>query len=289
MKKISLKQKVNIIIPILFILTGLVVGSIPFIGPIITQQKQNAVIEQYNDNISQMTEAEIDDVKKEFKKYNETGKSNFFNAIESDTVISYVDIPEIDLYLPIYKGTDEETLAKGIGLLENTSFPIGGNGTHTVLTGHSGLTTQTMFSNLEKLTVGDKFYLHTYDEKLCYKVYDIQVVFPDDVSDNIRYDINHDYCTLMTCTPIGVNTHRLLIMAERYDDSEDEETTTKINSAEETAIIQESTQKATYKNQEINTVYDFSMIFCGCMSIILEIVGFVLLIRGIRTIRRIED
>lgn len=289
MKQISLKQKVNIIIPILLILTGLVVGSIPFLGPIITQQRQNAVIEQYNDNISKMTKTEIDDAKKEFKKYNETGKSNFFNAIESDTVISYIDIPEIDLYLPIYKGTDEETLAKGIGLLENTSFPIGGNGTHTVLTGHSGLTTQTMFSNLEKLTIGDEFFLHTYDEKLCYKVYDIQVVLPGDVSSNISYDVEHDYCTLMTCTPIGVNTHRLLIMADRYDDSEDEENTTEIDSVEETTIIQESTQKATCENQKINTVYDYSLLFCGSISVILEVVGVVLLIRGIRTIKRIED
>lgn len=289
MKHFSLKQKINIIIPILFIITGIVVGSIPFLGPIIAQQNQNAVIEQYNDNISQMTKTEIDDAKSEFKKYNETGKSNFFNAIESDTVISYIDIPKIDVYLPIYKGTDEETLAKGIGQLENTSFPIGGDGTHTVLTGHSGLTTQTMFSNLEKMAIGDKFYLHTYGENLCYKVYDIQVVIPDDVSSNIRYDVDHDYCTLMTCTPIGINTHRLLIMAERYDDFENETTTAEINSKKETTFSQESTTKATYKKQETNTVYDFSMYFCGGMSIILELVGIILLIRGIHAMRQIED
>lgn len=289
MKQISLKQKVNIIISILFIITGFIVGSIPFLGPIITQQNQNAVIEQYNDNISKMTKTEIDDAKSEFKKYNETGRSNFFNAIENDTVISYIDIPKIDVYLPIYKGTDEETLAKGIGLLENTSFPIGGNGTHTVLTGHSGLTTQTMFSNLEKMAIGDKFYLHTYDEKLCYKVYDIQEVVPDDVSSNIRYDIDHDYCTLMTCTPIGINTHRLLIMAERYDDFENEMTTAEINIERETTVSQDSTTEATYINQKTTTVYDFSMFFCGGMSIILELVGIILLIRGIHDMRQIED
>lgn len=134
-------------------------------------------------------------------KYNSTGNSNYYNALNLGEVISYIEIPKINVYLPIYNDTSEKTLSVAIGHLERTSLPVGGKGTHCVLTGHSGLTTNKLFTDLDKLEVGDTFTLHTLDKKLVYKVTNIEIILPDDVYYNCEYD--KDQCTLVTCTPIA--------------------------------------------------------------------------------------
>ena len=296
MKKTSMFQRVKIIVSVLFIITGVVLGVIPFIAPVITQQHQNEVISQYKTKISNMTTEEIQEAKDGAKEYNETGKSNFYTAMDTDTVISFIEIPSIDVYLPIFKGTATHTLERGIGQLEGTSFPIGGKGTHCVLSGHSGLVTQKMFTDLSKMEIGDKFYLNTYDEVLCYKVYKTIVVEPDEVSKLIKFDIDHDYCTLLTCTPIGINTHRLLVMGERVEGTENEtEAYTEPSKTNPTAAYGNS-DFDTQENKETNELtetkgldsfFKTEYIFCFIISTILELVGIVVFVKTIREIHHI--
>ena len=128
--------------------------------------------------------------------------------------MGYIDIPTIDAHLPIYHGTDEEVLAKGVGHVPDTAFPIGGIGNHSVLTGHTGLPSAKIFTDLTELAEGDLFYIHILNETLVYEVDQIQVVLPSQL-DNLLPVADRDYCTLVTCTPYGINSHRLLVRGQR--------------------------------------------------------------------------
>lgn len=139
-----------------------------------------------------------------------------------DGIMGYVEIPLIKVNLPIYHGTDSETLDAGIGHLLGTSLPVGGNSTHTVLTAHSGMANQKLFSDLDKLKKGDVFYLRVLDENLAYQVAEINTVLPHE-SELLEITEGEDYCTLVTCTPFGVNTHRLLVRGTRMPYEEAEE------------------------------------------------------------------
>ena len=125
-----------------------------------------------------------------------------------------LEIPKIDVTLPIYHGTDNFTLSKGIGHLYGTSLPVGGKGTHAALSGHSGMAGQRMLSDLEQLVIGDCFTVRVLNKKLTYKVDQLKKVLPEDVSD-LAIEPDKDYVTLVTCTPYGVNTHRLLVRGVR--------------------------------------------------------------------------
>lgn len=268
-------KKLSVIIPSLFIVVGLVVAAFPLLGPIISQSNSNSVIDTYNNVVSSMSDTEIKEAKEKAVKYNTTGESNYYNAVDINKVISYIEIPSIEVYLPVYNDTSTDTLNQGIGHLEGSSLPVGGKGTHCVLTGHSGLTTQTMFSNLEKMTVGDKFYLHTLDETLCYEVYNIVTVLPEEALSYIESDINNDYCTLITCTPVGVNTHRLLVQGKRveYEELDDE------NSNEVSEVSYESNEDLNVaKKVNINSEYDNSILVLGIISVTLFVVSFLLVI-----------
>ncbi|MBQ8834334.1 MAG: class C sortase [Oscillospiraceae bacterium] len=139
-----------------------------------------------------------------------------------DGIMGYVEIPLIKVNLPIYHGTDSETLDAGIGHLLGTSLPVGGNSTHTVLTAHSGMANQKLFSDLDKLKKGDVFYLRVLDENLAYQVEEINTVLPHE-SELLEITEGEDYCTLVTCTPFGINTHRLLVRGTRIPYEEAEE------------------------------------------------------------------
>lgn len=129
-------------------------------------------------------------------------------------LMARVKIPKIDLDLPIYHGTSEQTLLEGIGHLEGTSLPVGGLGTRSVITGHRGLSSATMFTNLDKVNVGDIFSIEVFGEVLTYRVYEKRVVDPDE-TEAIQPEVGRDLMTLVTCTPLGVNTHRILVNGER--------------------------------------------------------------------------
>ena len=155
---------------------------------------------------------------------------NFYNAVVKDGIVGYINIPAIDVNLPIYDNTKDETLELGAGLLEKSSLPTGKNGTHSVITGHSGLTMSKMFSDLPELTTEDCFYIYFLDEKIKYQIYSIETVKPSEVTNHLSYNRSEGYCTLMTCTPIGVNTHRLLVHGKRVEESENESVNAKSTS-----------------------------------------------------------
>lgn len=142
------------------------------------------------------------------KQYNE------ILAVNESGIMGQLEIPGLDIRLPIYHGTDGSTLEKGVGHLLGSSFPVGGDGTHAVLTGHSGLSREKMLTDLEKMKVGDRFFLHVLNRTLAYEVQDIFTVLPDDTS-RLGIQQAEDMCTLITCTPYGVNTHRLLVQGYR--------------------------------------------------------------------------
>ena len=164
------------------------------------------------------------------------GVHEYARMLEVKEKIGHVQIPAINVDLPIYAGTSDSILEKGAGHLEGTSLPIGGNSSHSVITAHSGLPQAKLFSDLEKMKVGDKFYVHNIFETLAYQVDEITVIEPHEF-DKLLIVPGHDYVTLLTCTPISINTHRLLVRGHRVEYVE----------AIEERIIQENKASFTYK------------------------------------------
>ena len=136
-----------------------------------------------------------------------------------NSMMGYIEIPKIDITEPVYHYSHDISLGKGVGHIHGSSLPVGGKSTHSVLTGHRGLPTQKLFSDLDKLDIGDKFYIHVLDTTMVYKIYKIKEIEPTDVSVLFIED-GKDLVTLVTCTPYGVNTERLLVMGERVPDEE---------------------------------------------------------------------
>ena len=146
--------------------------------------------------------------------------ANLLN-IAGNGIMGYLVIPQIGAELPIYHGTSDATLEVGVGHLLGSSLPVGGASTHTVLTGHSGMANNKMLSDLDQLEIGDVFYLEVLEETLAYQVDQIKTVLPSDTT-YLGITDGADYCTLVTCTPFGVNTHRLLVRGSRIPYSEEE-------------------------------------------------------------------
>lgn len=139
-------------------------------------------------------------------------------------VMCYIDIPKISVYLPVQHGTDAETLEKSVGHVVGTSLPVGGSSTHAVLSAHSGMASSKLFSDIDQLAVGDTFYIHVLGEVLAYKVDTINTVLPTDTS-LLQIEDGKDLVTLVTCTPFGVNTHRLLVRGHRVPYTPEQEAT----------------------------------------------------------------
>ena len=136
--------------------------------------------------------------------------------LAGDGIMCYVEIPKIDVILPVYHGTDAITLDRGAGHLLGSSLPVGGESTHSVITAHSGVASMKLFSDLDMLKAGDVFYVHVLGEVLAYQVYDINTVLPHK-TELLQIQEGMDLCTLVTCTPFAVNTHRLLVTGERIE------------------------------------------------------------------------
>lgn len=287
MKKII----ISFLIPLVFILSGLFVAVVPVVIPMVHQAETNEQIAEYSEKVSQLTDDEREEVVEEMKDYNSGGRSNYYTALDSETVISYIDIPKINVYLPIFKGTDDATLDRGVGIMENTSLPIGGIGTHCVLSGHSGLTLRTMFNDLEQMKTGDCFYLHTYGYTLSYKIYAIRTVRPDEVLENIGKDDGRDLCTLLTCTPQGVNTHRLLVMGERTTEPtviSRQQASIEPTATEQmtTAITAEAVLQPVPEEPKQVFPFNTTMLICSIVSVMLEALGVICMIRVFKTVRK---
>ena len=167
--------------------------------------------DEYN---RQAAEAPILDPWLESQRPNTPQYSNYLSQLDVNPVMATVKVPSADISLPIYHGTETSTLEKGAGHLFGTALPVGGEGTHTVLTGHSGLGSATMFDHLNRVKVGDVFYIEVLGRHLKYKVTDIRTVLPNE-TESLNKVAGKDLATLITCTPYGINTHRLLVTGER--------------------------------------------------------------------------
>lgn len=183
-------------------------------------QYQNLLEEarQYNQKLVKEQER----LKDPFNREQDTDKRvQYYQLLSTDDsgIMGYIDIPKINAALPIYHGTASDVLERGVGHLEGTSLPIGGTDTHAVLTGHTGLGQAKLLSDLNELEKEDVFYVCVMGERLCYQVFDIETVLPED-TDGLRVIKGEDIVTLVTCTPYGVNTHRLLVHGRRIDEKQ---------------------------------------------------------------------
>lgn len=230
-------KKVKRIFALLMFLSGLGIASYPFISNKIAERNASVAIQDYNESVASMEKEKLDAVKEAAKKYNEqlsaavvrdaNGENqeegtSYVDMVDVGESMGYITIPKIDVNLPIYEGTGSDILAKGVGHMPQSSYPLGGESTHSVLTGHRGLPDAVLFTDLDELERGDCFYLHILDEILAYQVDQIKVVEPNETGD---LDIieGEDYCTLVTCTPYSVNTHRLLVRGVRTEYTGEEE------------------------------------------------------------------
>lgn len=231
-----MKKNVVRIILIVGFCIGLIISLYPLISNIYSRRNQIQVINDYTEDIKEIDTKQI---AKELelanaynRKLNQTivltdpfdpsaidmADDAYYDILNytDDGVMAYINIPKIDVNLPIYHGTDSEHMLKGVGHLVGTSFPVGGIDTHAVLSAHSGLSTAELFTNLADLKKGDLFYIHVLDDVLAYEVDKINVVKPDETND-LKIVPGQDYVTLVTCTPYGINSHRLLVRGHRVE------------------------------------------------------------------------
>ena len=228
-------NKKAVILCLILFLAALCITLYPLIANAHAEKYRSEVQTKYFETVDAMDTTEIDEALSKAEKYNRlltsgVVQNNFSDEaldlanigyaailnLNGDGIMGYIEIPKFEIYLPISHGTEAETLEKAVGHVIGSSLPIGGEGTHSVLSGHSGMSDQKMFSDLDKLQEGDVFYLHIFDETLAYKVSRTDTVLPEDTS-LLGIEPDKDMVTLVTCTPFGVNTHRLLIRGERTD------------------------------------------------------------------------
>lgn len=217
-----MKKKITGILSVLLLLVGVAVMAYPAVSNFINQQNGSYAIAEFESMVGQIGEEEIAEQLRLAREYNlaiaagnqPEGYEDILNL--AGGMMGYIEIPKINVYLPIYHGVSEEVLAKGIGHMPSSAFPIGGEGNHSVLTGHTGLPSAELFTDLIELQEGDLFYIHILDEILCYQVDQIKVVLPSEGQD-LAIVPGEDYCTLVTCTPYGINSHRLLVRGTRAE------------------------------------------------------------------------
>jgi sortase A len=218
---------------ILFI--GLSLLLYPSVSNYWNTKHQSKVITDYVEKVAEMSNDEYEKILSLAENYNKklSTEGNMFQLsaeeekeyesmlnVSDDGVMGYVEIPSINCTLPIYHGTDDSALESGAGHIAGSSLPVGGDSTHCVLSSHRGLPSARLFSDIDRLVEGDLFMLKVLDETLTYEVDQILIVEPDDVS-ALQIVKNEDYCTLVTCTPYGVNTHRLLVRGHRVPNVEE--------------------------------------------------------------------
>lgn len=212
-------------------LIGLLVLLYPIISDLYYRVESNEQISAYETEKAGLSQEEIDERMALAKAYNdslvnnvsedpytrkeyEKGRAAYARMLELHEQIGHVEIPSINQDISIYAGTTDEVLEMGVGHMENTSLPIGGNSTHAVLTAHTGLPEKRLFTDLTQLRIGDKFYVHNIKEIMAYQVDQVKVVEPSNF-DDLLISPGHDYVTLLTCTPLMINSHRLLVRGHR--------------------------------------------------------------------------
>ena len=232
----------NRIVTFLFVLAGLCMINYPFLSEWVNSFHQAEVLSVYDEALRKSSEEELNRYIGEAVQYNESlldrevtlndafasgGSSDdtylSLLSLSPDGVMGTIEIPKIHVTLPIYHGTSSKVLEEGAGHLEGSSLPVGGKGSHAVLSAHSGLPEKLLFSDIDQLVIGDHFKLSVYGLKLEYEVDDIRVVEPWDTS-YLSVQPDKDMVTLVTCTPYGINSHRLFVTGHRVEWKDTEET-----------------------------------------------------------------
>lgn len=277
---------------IILLSAGLLLLFYPAFNNIIFVYKQSQVIDSYNSKVVKLDSQVVESMKDDAKEYNESLSKNVTDDVKpekdsqpvsgnlsyssllslNNQQIGYIVIEKIGLNQPIFHGTDDKTLDAGIGHMENTSLPVGGENTHCVLTGHTGVPGMMLFTDLEDVVVGDKFYIKALDETIAYEIDQIKTVLPNDVSE-IQIVNGEDYVTLLTCTPYGVNTHRLLVRGTRVpyngeiDEKEEKPTEEKV----EATLDEEGEDLRTYSMKFI-LYYVITPAIISCIMIALFVI-----------------
>ncbi len=235
-----MKRKVAIFFIVLIFLAGIAVMSYPLVSSIINNISSRSYAEEYTKTTKLMSSEETLKMFEKAYEYNDSLTNNVIITdpfdyesyqkiganyekalnVDGNGLIGYIEVPKINVYLPIYHGTSDEVLSKGAGHVQNTSFPIGGESTHAIISAHTAFPGETFFDYLTDMEEGDEFYVHVLDRVLKYQVDKISIILPTE-TDALRISTGEDYVTLLTCTPYSVNTHRLLVRGTRveYDDS----------------------------------------------------------------------
>jgi len=228
------KKSFTNIILILMLIAGLSLLIYPSFSDYWNSKHQTRAIANYAEVVAQMDDENYDEIWNAAREYNRSlnerqncyvlsdeqlEEYNRLLNISGNGIMGYIEIPKIDCSLPIYHGVDESVLQVAVGHIEWTSLPVGGDGSHCVMSGHRGLPSAKLFTHLDQLLVGDLFMLSVLDEVLTYEVDQILIVEPHEL-DALAIEEGKDYCTLVTCTPYGVNSHRLLVRGHRVENQE---------------------------------------------------------------------
>lgn len=231
-----MKKHLSTILLVFVFLAGLSLLLYPSFSNYWNERHQSVAIQSYGERVAQMDNSAAQQLIEEARAYNRllVGKSNRFVLSDDEMaryegllnvtgtgIMGYVEIPALDCMLPIYHGTDETVLQIAVGHIAGSSLPVGGMGTHCVLSGHRGLPSAKLFTNLDQLAEGDVFRLHVLEEILTYEVDQIRTVEPQDVKE-LEIHPEQDFCTLVTCTPYGINSHRLLVRGHRVETVEEQ-------------------------------------------------------------------
>lgn len=224
-----MKRRLSTILFGVVFIAGLSLLLYPTVSDYWNSFHQSRAIASYVDAVDNTDEQKLDEMRKAAQAYNEKllSKQDRYEMSDQDKaeyeslldvsgtgVMGYVEIPSINVSLPIYHGTDNTILQIGVGHIEGTSLPVGGASTHCAVSGHRGLTSSKLFTDIDQMAEGDTFKLYVLGETLTYEVDQIRIVLPDELND-LKIEEGQDYCTLITCTPYGVNSHRLLIRGHR--------------------------------------------------------------------------
>ena len=224
-----MRKHISTIILCITFITGLSLLLYPTVSNYWNAQHQTQAVVDYTERIERMDDSEkLAELERAIsynsglvdngRRFSPSDSELYRNilSVDDNGMMGYITIPELRLKLAIYHGVDESVLQVGIGHIEGSSLPVGGESTHCVISGHRGLPSAKLFTDIDKLVIGDVFMLHVYDEVLTYEVDQILIVEPEDYS-ALAIEEGKDYCTLVTCTPYGINTHRLLIRGHRIE------------------------------------------------------------------------
>lgn len=234
-----MKDKLRGLVRLLIILLGVGILVYPSLSEYLSERNASRATASYDDTVQKLEKQQMDELLAQAQAYNRqladaaSGKAplsddngnpvtpeNYWDLLNLNAagMMAYITIPRLDTTIPIYHGTEEAVLQVGVGHLQNTSLPVGGESTHAALSGHRGLPTASLFTDLDQMQMGDQFYIKVLDRTLAYEVDQILTVLPTEM-DALAIEPGQDYVTLITCTPYGINSHRLLVRGHRvpYD------------------------------------------------------------------------